>query len=366
MAAPLPTARHQRLLTGAALAVVAVVALVLPLYLSVFWLQLAASVCALAVGCVGLTMLTGAGQLSLAHPFFMAIGALTYVALGATPDASGELVGLGLPPVLAAVAGVLAAGVVGLAFAPIASRLQGIYLGMASLGLVLLGTHVFNNVTALSGGFNGRRAPDFELFGVVFGRSPDPVVVLGVPFGRLEWLWYLGILCLAAVAVFSRNVLRSRPGRALGLIATGELPAAVAGVNVKAYKARIFFLSSLYAGLSGVLYALAIGSIAPTTFGFDLSLQLLAMVVIGGVGSVGGAIAGSTFVVCLPVLVQLALAGSSLTSGALTASYLSRYVYGAAIIAVLVFRPTGLAGVWHSTASALRRRTKRIHTTGRE
>jgi branched-chain amino acid transport system permease protein len=346
------------------LALVAVA--VLPLYLSAYWLQVVLSVCALSVGTIGLSVLTGAGQLSLANPFFMAVGALTYVVLAAEPDPGG-LVGLGWDPVLSAVVGVLVAGLAGLVFAPIASRLSGIYLGMASLGLVLLATHVFNNATSLSGGFNGRRTPDLAVLGVVFGRSADPVLVLGVPYGRLEWLWYVGIGCVVVAALFAANLLRSRSGRALRLLAAGEVTASVAGVDVRGAKARVFFLSSLYAGLSGVLYALSVGSIAPSTFGFDLSLQLLAMVVIGGIGSVWGAVAGTAFVVCLPLVLQSALAdASALDASGISTAQLSRLLYGAAIIAVLLFAPRGLAGLWRTASAGLHRRRTASHPTESE
>ena len=340
------------------LAAAVVVALIAPLYLTAFWLQLLFSISAIAVGAIGLTLLTGtAGQLSLANPFFMVMGALTYVVMSSPVDETGKLIGFGLPPIVGMISGVAVAGITGLIFSPIASRLSGIYLGMASLGLVFLSLHILNNVTPVTGGYNGRRTPNFEIFGIVFGRSENPIVIGGVPFGRLEWLWYLGIICVVLGYIFAKNILRSRPGRALRLIAAGDLPASVAGVHVAGYKARIFFVSSLYAGLSGVLFALSIGSIAPQTFDLALALQFLAMIVIGGLGSVGGAVAGAAFVMSLPILLQSALSNIPLFSGgALTTAYLSKYVYGAAIILVLLFKPSGLAGMWDSLITRLARR----------
>ena len=357
-----PASGRQRTFSWALIAVGILVALVIPLFVSAYWLQLAFTVCSLGVAMVGLTMLTGAGQLSMGAPFFMAVGSLTYVVLAGSPTDSGEVIGFGLPPVAAAIAGTVAGGIAGLIFSPIASRLSGIYLAMASLGLVILAEHILNNMALLSGGFNGRRSPDFELFGIVFGRTSDPLVIFGVPFGRQEWLWYLGIGLLLAAILFARNIKRSRSGRALQLVANSDLTASVAGVHVRAYKARIFFLSSLYGGLGGVLYTLAMGSIAPTSFNIDLALKTLAIIVIGGIGSIGGAVAGTVFVVCLPLVLQPLLGYVPfLANDAATASYISRYVYGLAVILVLLFWPRGLAGIGAALASGFQsRRSARL------
>src|SRR5688500_4964186 len=103
---------------------------------------------------------------------------------------------------------------------------------------------------------------------------------------------------------FARNLLRSRPGRALQTLRDSEVAASVMGVNVQGYKARVFLVSSMYAGLSGVLLALSIGSIAPESFGLLLSFNFLAMIVLGGLGSVAGAALGALFVSALPLVFQ--------------------------------------------------------------
>ena len=200
------------------------------------------------------------------------------------------------------VLGVLAAGLAGLLFSPIAARLRGIYLGIASLGLVFIGDHVLNTWASVTGGFNGRLVPAFSLFGFGFGGNESPeLVVLGVPFGQAERLWYLGLALCVAACWFASNLVRSRPGRALQTLRDSEVAASVMGVNVRDYKAKAFLVSSMYAGLAGVLYALSIGSVAPESFGLTLSVQFLAMIVLGGLGSVWGAVLGATFVSALPL-----------------------------------------------------------------
>lgn len=340
-----------------AISALIVVLLIAPLYLDSFWLQLGFSITAIGVGAIGLNLVTGAaGQLSLANPFFMAIGALTYVTLAGESDLAKGLIGFEWPPMLAFIGAAALSGLCGLAFSPLSGRLRGIYLGIASLGLVYVAVHVFNTATAFSGGFNGRSTPAFSIFGLSFGNSQDPLTVFGVPFQRNEMLWYLGIFVLALAAGFAVNVLNGRPGRAMKLVARSELSASVIGVNVTATKGKVFFLSSVYAGVAGVLYALSIGSIAPQSFGLELSLQFLAMIVIGGMGSVTGAIIGAAFVMSLPLLLQVLAADLPIFSLSFSSSHLSKYIYGAAIILVLIFKPTGLVGVWEDLRAAVMRR----------
>jgi branched-chain amino acid transport system permease protein len=134
----------------------------------------------------------------------------------------------------------------------------------------------------------------------------------------------------------------------------------VIGVNVAATKGKVFFLSSVYAGVSGVLYALSIGSIAPQSFGLELSLQFLAIIVIGGMGSVAGAIIGSAFVMSLPLLLQLWASDLPIFSLSFSASHLSQYIYGAAVILVLIFKPSGIVGIWESLRNSVSGRKRLV------
>jgi branched-chain amino acid transport system permease protein len=324
---------------GAAIAAVVVLA-ALPLYLESFWLQTALFAMAAMVAAIGLSLLVGiAGQLSLAHAFFVAIGAYGYSYLAEY-----------IAPVLALIAAVLLAGLAGALFSPISGRVQGIYLGLASLGLVFLGQHILQNATGITGGYSGIAVPPFSLFGFSFSStSPDSLVILGVPFGALERLWYLGIVLVAVSVWYGRNLVRSRPGRALATLRDSEVAAEVMGVDVVRYRAAAFCVSSMYAGLGGVLMALAFGRIVPESFGLLLSIDFLVMIVIGGAGSVGGAAAGALFVTALPLVLNhysgsLPLLAEPGTGGVGAAEF-SRFVYGAAIVAVLLFARDGLAGL---------------------
>lgn len=333
-----------------ALVALVVLTLVAPLSLRSFWLQSGLFAMAAVISAIGLTLLVGrSGQLSLGHAFFVAIGAYGYCYLAGDP-ASPLASGLGWHPVLAMLGAVLAAAVAGALFSPISGRLRGIYLGLASLGLVFLGQHILFNATPVTGGYNGRNAEPFRIFGFTFGdSSPADLLVLGVRFGELERLWYLGLIFVAVAWWCAHNLVRSRPGRALATIRDSEVAAGVMGVNVARFKAAAFIVSSMYAALGGVLMALVFGRIVPESFGLLMSVEFLVMIVIGGIGSVGGAVAGAVFVTLLPLVLNrysdlLPLLAQPGTSG-ISAADLSRIIYGLAIILILLFAHDGLAGL---------------------
>jgi branched-chain amino acid transport system permease protein len=328
------------------------VALLIPFYLESFWLQTGLFAMSAAIGAIGLTILTGtAGQLSLGHAFFVAVGAYGYCYF-----AGGEGVGvsapdgLGLPPLLAMILAVGLAGLAGALYSPISGRLRGIYLGIASIGLVFIGQHILFNASGVTGGFNGRDAEPFSLFGFSFGASDPTLTIMGVKFEELERLWYLGLVLVAIAYYYGRHLTEGRPGRALETVRDSEVAAAVMGVDVTRYKAAAFTVSSMYAGLAGVLLALIYNRIVPETFGLPLSVEFLAMIVVGGLGSIRGAVLGGAFVSMLPKLLDhysdslpfLAQPGSG--SG-IEPGQAARFAFGAAIVAILLFAPGGLGSL---------------------
>lgn len=329
----------------------------LPFYLDTFWLRIGLFSMAAAVGAVGLGLLSGtAGQLSLGHAFFLAVGAYGYVWLAGEP-------GPGLPTVVAAVLAVLLAGAAGGLFSPVAGRVRGIYLGVATLALVFLGHHVLLTADSVTGGFNGRSVPPLEVGGFSFSADSE-LTLLGVPFGAEERLWYLGLALFAVTWFTARGLLRGRPGRALVALRDSETAAAVMGVDVSRYRSAAFVVSSMYAGLAGVLLALSFRRVVPDYFGLVLSVDYLAMIVIGGLGSVAGATVGAVFVTALPLLMtryadQLPLvAAPGTTDGTVGPTEAARYLYGASIVLILLFAPDGL----HGLVRRLRARVRRPRT----
>lgn len=371
-AAPPDPSRRSRRLQWILGGLTTLILLAFPIYQGGALLYIGLTCMAAAVAAIGLTLLTGVtGQLSLAHAFFLAVGTYSYAYLSGEPGGTAiQYGGLGLPPVLGAIGAVLIAGLAGLLFSPIASRLRGIYLGVASLSLVLIGQHILFNWEPVSGGFNGRPAPEFSLFGFGFSNgSPENLYFLDIPFGKNERLWYLFLVLLVLAVLFARNVLRSRSGRAMQMVRDREVAASVMGVGVARYKAYAFVLSSFYAGLAGVMLALVLRP-GPDSFGLVLSISYLAMIVIGGLGSVAGAVVGAIFVTALPALFTqyadlfpfLAQAGS----GGVDASTLSKFLYGGAVVVVLLVEPGGLAAVGRRIIGRLSGATRLTKRTVRE
>lgn len=328
------------------LAVLVVVVAVAPFELSSFWVQLLTLSGAAAVGALGLRFLIGvSGQLSLAHAFFIGVGAYGYAKLG--PHLPGATVSsLGLPSAVAALCAVALAGLAGLIFSPIAARLRGIYLGLASLSLVIFGTDVLLNVTSLGGAYGIDTSP-LNIAGLGFTSSSPSVALLGTAFGTAQRLWFLVAVVLAVSYALMRRLERTRAGRALKAVRDSPAAAASAGIHVQTYRTLAFVVSSISAGVTGVLLALVYQHIVPDNFGLTLSILYLAMVILGGPRSAVGSLIGALVVTGLPlVLTQYAsdfpLVAKPGASGGVDAGTLSQYVFGLVVIAVLLARSSSL------------------------
>ena len=184
-----------------------VVALLVPFYLEAFWLQTGLFAMAAVIGAIGLTILTGTTGPALARARVLRRGRRVRLLLlrrRRGRSASSAASGLGLPPLIAMVLAVALAGLAGALFSPISGRLRGIYLGIASIGLVFIGQHILFNATGLTGGFNGRDAEPFSLAGFSFSADDPELTIAGVPFEEIERLWYLGPRCSSRSRTSSR------------------------------------------------------------------------------------------------------------------------------------------------------------------
>lgn len=326
--------------------VLMVLALVLPFVLEDDLLLVLTYGCAAAIGAIGLNIVTGyAGQVSLGHAFFIALGAYTAAVVSGDPESTG-LLGFGITsvPVWLVAAGLVSA-LAGLVVAPIASRLRGLYLAIVTLGLVFIGEHVFKHWRELTGGVGlGRPAAIPELFGFQFHTDGDGFV-------RAQKLYLLTLVLLVVFALLARNLVRSRIGRALAAVRDRDLAAAVIGVNVRNYKTLAFVVSSFYAGVCGALLYLTVGFVEPTAFSLAMSVQFIAMILIGGVGTITGSIMGALFITLLPRITRelpgfLPFINESATGGGITVFQVETILYGLLIIVFLVFEPRGLFGIW--------------------
>lgn len=295
-----------------------------------------------AVGALGMQVITGfAGQISMGHAVFMAIGAYTSAWLG---------VDEGLPvwvwlPAAAVVAG-LAGGVV----APAAVRIRGLYLAVATLALIFIGTYVWETWTSMSGGVNGRTAPAVEINGQdlldgYWSESGEEILT------SFQAWWYFALAVLLIVTVLTWNLKRSRLGRAFMAVRDRDIAAGVAGIPVTRTKVVAFVISSAFAGVSGALLVSYMGYFTPSQWTMMVSVDFIAMVVIGGMGTVAGAILGAFFIKAMPEMVNVVspylpfVSKDASADGGVTAPLLSQFLYGLVIVLVLIFEPKGLVAL---------------------
>jgi branched-chain amino acid transport system permease protein len=318
----------------------------LPTYLGDPGLRVASLCGIFAIGAIGLNLLTGyTGQISLGHAFFVGVGAYTAAYFG------GQR-GWSMPAylALAALIGFLVGGVIG----PFALRLRGNYLVVVTLGLVFLGEHLWNNWDSVTGGGNG----------ISLGAAPMSLGPLdfkaGLELGGETYSFEQGFFWLvwalvAVGALLAKNLVRSRAGRALQAIRDRDLSAEVIGVSPARYKVGAFAWSGAYAAVAGALYGLLQQYVSPGEFGLFLSITYVAIIIIGGLGTIFGAIVGALFVEGGRSLIEQnsgqAIFDPLITTragepGIFTIGELNAVLFGLAIVLFLLFEPRGLAAFW--------------------
>ena len=261
----------------------AIVALLPLIFPSGYYFRVAALVWISGLAAIGLNILMGqAGQVSLGHAGFFGIGAYS-VAVGPAH--------LGIPPWAALILGAALSGALALLIGKPVLRLRGHYLAIATLGLGVLVAIVLTNESRWTGG------PD--------GMPVQRLVLLGWRVAGAEtWYWIAGgALLLGTWLAF--NLLDTSTGRALRALHDSEVAAGVVGIDVAGYKLRAFVIAAVYGSVAGSLLALMNGFITPDQAGFLHSVELVTMVVVGGLGSVLGSIVGAAVLVTLPQLLTV-------------------------------------------------------------
>jgi branched-chain amino acid transport system permease protein len=310
--------------------------LALPFWLSAGGLTTATFVVIAAIGAVGLNVLTGmTGQISIGHAFFLAVGATVAAVLGADHGLSA-VVWLPAAGVVAALFGVLVG--------PIALRLSGLYLAVVTIGLVLVGQHVLLNVTAFSGGPAGRTFPPVTVGGFDFAPGQQ-LAIAGLVIDRDGLYYFLSLAILALALLFVRNLMHSRTGRGMRAVAQRELVASLMGVRIASTKVVAFAVSSFLGGVCGALYASYLSYAQPAQCDLQLSIQFLAAIIIGGMGTLAGPVIGTAIVFGAPsLLAQLPFVSQQSTG--LTSGELAAILYGTLIVVFLVLEPRGVVGIW--------------------
>jgi branched-chain amino acid transport system permease protein len=294
--------------TNYGLIVFAAVLLALPLVLpNTYYFDIANRMAINAIVVLGLNLLIGfAGQISLGHAGFFGIGA--YASAVLTTHFSW-------PPIAALCAGAAGASLLAAAIAPPIFRLRGHYLAMATLGLGIVISIVLKNEAGYTGGPDGMSVPAMSFFGWEI-------------FGERQWYWlFAGILLFSVWAC--QNLIDSPFGRALRALHGSEVASQVVGVDVARYKVTIFVLSAFFASIMGSLTAHYVGFVTPDTAEFSHSIELVTMVVVGGMASVYGSVIGAVLLTALP---------QALT----TFEGWETVAFGAILMLSMIFLPKGL------------------------
>ncbi len=285
---------------------------------------------------LGMNILVGyTGQISLGHAGFLAIGAYSTVML---------MTSLHVPFLVALPAAGFIAALFGFILGLPALRLEGPYLAIATLGFGLAVIQIIGRATVF-GGHMGLSVPDMEIGPLVFSSDREKYYVI------------MGVTVLMALG--ARNLMRSRVGRAFTAIRDSDIAAATLGINLAYYKTLSFAVSAFYAGIAGGLLAFVLDFISPGQFNFILSILFLAMVVVGGLGSILGSVLGGIVVgylsIKMDVVQDFPLIGPALeqiserfmTVGGLP--FVGWIFMGLILILTVVFEPLGLYGVWVRT-----------------
>ena len=312
----------------------------------------------IAIAAGGLTLLTGLnGQISLGHGALMAFGAYTTALMYDEPDSSPPLVLVVLTAVLVTV-------IVGILIGIAAARLHGPYLAGATLTLAVAVPGLGNQFKETLGGDQGLRVsrpeiPQWAADAAYYLTGSDPST--SKYFAFLAWCTLIITFLLLA------NLASSRVGRRWAAVRDDEVAAEIAGIDLTRARVSAFVVSAAAAGAAGAMFALAQRTVSPLGFSLNLSLTLLAIVVLGGLGSLTGAILLSGVLVFLPQFVQDLGAGADID--ATRASQMATLVFGLTMVLVILLAPRGLAGGFRSlkarlTSSVAARRSSSDSPTG--
>ncbi len=306
-----------------------------PLVLPQYWVYTLNLAGIAVIGAQGLNLLTGySGQISLAHASFLAIGA--YVA--------AKLSQAGVPFPVVLVAAGAGAALLGCLMAFPALRLKGLYLALATLAFYVIVDFVLRKAEPLTGG--------------AVGTHVVPPALLGWTVQGDTAFYYL-ILAVAALAtLFAKNLERSKVGRAYMAIRDSDIAAPMAGISILSTKVSAFAVSSFYGGVAGALLGYYLQFINPDNFGLAVSISYIAMIIVGGMGTIIGPVLGALFMTLLPELVRVSVQALATVMPALDVqakgAFVEGGVYGLVIILFLMFQPEGLARLWRDLARYFR------------
>jgi branched-chain amino acid transport system permease protein len=305
--------------------VLAVLAVV-PYYATTYWLDVLNRIGIAIIGALGLNILVGyTGQISIGHAAFLAVGAYATAILE---------IKAGLPFYLAIPLAALITSGFGLVFGIPSLRLKGLYLAIATLAAHFIATYGIVHWERMTNGVLGLMVPTATVF--------------GIPLDSDARVFYLIFALVIPATFFAKNLFRTRVGRAFIAIRDRDVAAGVMGVSLYRYKLLAFVISSAYAGVAGGLMAHHSRILFPDAFSLLVAIDYLAMIIIGGLGSILGCIFGAIFMTLLPEVLKLgatSLTGVYPNAFGVIASARD-IVFGFAVIFFLMYEPLGLARIW--------------------
>src|ERR671931_2131101 len=300
-----------------------------PLFATSYQIYVLDTILVACIGALGLNLLTGfAGQVSIGHGGFLGVGAFTSALLASKAD---------VPFWLSVPAAGVVTALVGLVFGIPSVRIKGLYLAIATLAAQVIIEWALSR-------------PAIAGTGSVPAPRPAPL-----QDDRAYYFVLLGVVVVAVV--LAENLLRTRIGRALVAVRDQDIAASVIGVNVSRYKLLAFGVSSFYAGIAGALLGHLGKAVNFEQFGVALSIQYLAMIVIGGLGSIPGSLFGAAFITLLPVILRNAVDSfKEVLPGnpAILFSSLQFFLFGFVIVVFMIFEPQGLARIWRNVKDFFR------------
>ncbi len=327
------------------IAALVVVYLLTPFQLSNFGLEVLLRAGILAIGAIGLNLLTGyCGQVSLGHAFFIGAGAYTAGYFGTD---KGWPLWVYLP--VAALVGLLIGAVVG----PFAMRLRGNYLVIVTIGLVFVGAHLFANWRSVTGGPGGKVISGAPTS--IGGLDVERLEIAGETYAREQAYFWLVWGLVGVCALLAKNIVRSRPGRAMQAIRDRDISAEIVGVSLARYKIGAFAVAGAMAAVAGALYGLFQGFADADEFGLLRSIEFVAIIIIGGIGTIFGSVVGAlVYWVGQSLLEQNAdlflfdslISRSPGESGIFSIGEFNAILFGLFIVLFLLFEPRGLAALW--------------------
>ena len=312
--------------------------LVIPLGLHDYYLSICNLVWIAVIGALGLNILVGyTGQVSIGHGAFMSVGAYTAANLATRLDS---------PWPVNLLAGGLMAAAVGAVVGIPSLRIKGLYLAIATLAGQLIIEWTINHVTFISGGVQASiEVPRPRLGSMVLNTQRD--------------MYYFLLVFVVIAIVGTMNLVRSRVGRAFIAIRDQDIAAEIIGIDIFRYKLLAFAISSFYAGVTGVLYTYFLGIANYEQFQIGVSIDYLAMIIIGGLGSVLGSIFGAIFVTLLPIVIRISMEnfGDLFFSQKIVLNLIPNLrlmLFGVLIIVFLIVEPDGLNRLWRNIRSYFR------------